>query len=90
MYQLMILVILAMLQFIISAPAERIRRKAPDAAEQARLATDQAMNDAILRLGDIISTDRGFLQLRGLKNDGSYDFVTVPNPLLTVKPGGFR
>jgi hypothetical protein len=85
MYRATLLVTLVLLQGIFAASAERIKRKPPDDAEIARLATDQAMNDGILRKGDIISTDRGFLQLRGLKEDGSYDFAPVPNPLSTTK-----
>jgi hypothetical protein len=85
MYRATLLVALVLSQGIFAASAERIKRKPPDDAELARLATDQAMNDGILRKGDIISTDRGFLQLRGLKEDGSYDFAPVPNPLSTTK-----
>jgi hypothetical protein len=43
------------------------------------------MNDD-LHKGDIISTDHGFLQFRGLKADGSYDFVPIANPLSRSKP----
>jgi hypothetical protein len=43
------------------------------------------VNDGDLRTGDIISTDRGFFQLRGLNVDGSYDLTPVPNPLSQVK-----
>jgi hypothetical protein len=68
-----------------AASAERIKRSPPDEAELARVASDQVMNDGDLRKGDIITTDRGFLQFRGLKADGSYDFVAVPNPFSTDK-----
>jgi hypothetical protein len=92
MYRITFLIIVVLLQSIFAAFAERVKRKPPDDAERARLASDQAMNDGILRKGDIISTDHGFLQLRGLKEDGSYEFSPVPNPLSTVKqaPGNFR
>jgi hypothetical protein len=67
-----------------AASAERIKRSPPDGAELAGVASDQVMNDGDLRKGDIITTDRGFLQFRGLKADGSYDFVAVPNPFSTT------
>jgi hypothetical protein len=92
MSRITFLIAVVLLQPVCDASAERIKRKPPDDAELARLASDEAMNDGILRKGDIISTDRGFLQLRGLKEDGSYDFAPVPNPLSPVKqpPGKFR
>ena len=80
MYRFLFLVMIAMMQFIPPASAERIKRKPPDEATLARLASDQVINDGGLRRGDIISTDRGFFQLRGLKADGSYDFVSIANP----------
>lgn len=43
------------------------------------------MNDSILRKGDVISTDRGFLLFRGYGTDGSPEFVPVPNPLEAAK-----
>jgi hypothetical protein len=91
MYRITFL-IAVVLHLISAVSAERIKRAPPDDAELARIASDQAMNDGDLRKGDIISTQRGFLQLRGLKEDGTYDFAPVPNPLSTVKqaPGNFR
>jgi hypothetical protein len=80
-----ILIAIVLFQSASNGFAERIKRKPPDDAELARLASDQAMNDGILRKGDIIATDRGFLQLRGLKKDGSYDFAPIPNPLPTLR-----
>ena len=68
-----------------AASAERIKRPPPDDTELPRLASDQVMNDD-LRKGDIISTDHGFLQFRGLKADGSSDFVPIANPLSAGKP----
>lgn len=69
--------------FLIStASAERIKRPPPDQSELARQASDEAMNDN-LRKGDIISTDHGFLQMRGVKQDGTFDFAPVANPLLS-------
>jgi hypothetical protein len=65
------------------ASAERIRRAPPRASELERIASEQAMNDGDLRKGDIVATDRGFLQLRGLKEDGSYDFAPIANPFWT-------
>ena len=89
MYRITFLIAVVLLH---SASAERIKREPPDDAELARIASDQAMNHGDLRKGDIISTHRGFLQLRGLKEDGTYDFAPVPNPLSTVRqaPGNFR
>jgi hypothetical protein len=93
MYRITLLIVaVVLLQSVCDASAERIKRKPPGDAELANLASDEAMNDGILRKGDIISTNQGFLELRGLKEDGSYDFVPIPNPLLPVKPppGRFR
>jgi len=43
------------------------------------------MNDGILRKGDVVSTDHGFLLFRGYGADGSPDFVPVRNPLEITK-----
>ena len=44
-----------------------------------------AMNDSILRKGDIVVTDRGFFLFRGFSADGmTADFVEVPNPIAHV------
>jgi hypothetical protein len=50
------------------------------------------MNDGSLRKGDIISTHRGFLQLRGLTEDGIYVFAPIGDPFSTVNqlPGNVR
>jgi hypothetical protein len=85
MYRIALLATIALLQSISAGSAERIKRRPPDDAELARLASDQAMNDD-LHKGDIISTDHGFLQFRGLKADGSYDFVPIANPLSRSNP----
>jgi hypothetical protein len=62
----------------------RIKRKPPSDVEADRIASDMAMNDSLLRKGDIVATDRGFLVFRGLTPDGiSNDFVPVSNPLET-------
>jgi hypothetical protein len=55
-----------------------------DERETARLASEQAINDD-LRVGDIVSTDHGFLRFRGRKQDGLPDFVPIPNPLAVGK-----
>jgi hypothetical protein len=86
MYRILVLAML--LAPILGAMAERTKRKPPDEAERARLASEQVLNDGDLRTGDIISTDRGFLQIRGLNVDGSYDLAPVPNPLSPVKAKG--
>ena len=92
MYRMAFLISLVLLQSISAASAERIKRKPPDDAELARVASDQAMNDGSLRKGDIISTHRGFLQLRGLTEDGIYVFAPIGNPVSTVNqlPGNVR
>jgi hypothetical protein len=60
----------------------RIKRKPPSEAEAERIASDMAMNDSLLRRGDIVATDRGFFIFRGLAADGiANDFVPVPNPI---------
>jgi hypothetical protein len=87
MYRITTLVAILLVS-VLGATAERIKRKPPDEAERARLASEQVVNDGDLRTGDIISTDRGFFQLRGLNADGSYDLTPVPNPLHPVKAKG--
>jgi hypothetical protein len=89
MSRITLLIALALLQSTVAASAERIKRKPPNETESARIASDQAMSDGMLRQGDVVATDRGFFQFRGLAPDGSSDFVAVPNPLSTSK-GGFR
>jgi hypothetical protein len=60
----------------------RIKRKPPSVIEAERIASDMAMNDSLLRKGDIVVTDRGFFIFRGLAPDGiTNDFVPMPNPL---------
>jgi len=59
----------------------RIQWKPSTPAQLARRASEDAMNDGILRMGDVISTDRGFLLFRGYAADGSPDFAPVRNPL---------
>jgi hypothetical protein len=64
----------------------RIKRKPPSAAEAERIASDSAMNDSLLRKGDIVATDRGFFIFRGVASDGiTNDFVPVPNPVSSDK-----
>lgn len=60
----------------------RIKRKPPTAAEIAREAVDLAMNDSLLRKGDIIATDRGFVVFRGIAPDGfTHEFEPVASPM---------
>jgi hypothetical protein len=63
-----------------TAFVERIKRKPATDVEAARLASDQAMSDGVLRVGDVMATDRGFFQFRGYAPDGGSDFSTIPNP----------
>ena len=89
MYRITALFALTLLQLVVSASAERIKRKPPTDTEAARLASDQAMSDGTLHVGDVIATDRGFFQFRGLRPDGSSDFTPVPNPLSSAKKDRF-
>jgi hypothetical protein len=89
MLRIILLIALALLQSAFAASAERIKRKPPSEIEAARIASDQAMSDGMLRQGDIIATDRGFVQFRGLAPNGGFDFVPVPNPLTTSKRDAF-
>ena len=64
----------------------RIKKKSPTESEAARIASDMAMNNSLLRQGDIVVTDRGFMVFRGLAADGiNNDFVPIPNPLPTTR-----
>jgi hypothetical protein len=85
MSRITLLIAFALLQFTLSASAERIKRKPPTEIEAARIASDQAMSDGTLHKGDVVATDRGFFQFRGLASDGSPDFLPVPNPLSPSK-----
>jgi len=62
--------------------AVRIKRKPPSAAEADRIAAEMAMNDSLLRKGDIVATDRGFLMFRGVAADGyTYEFEPIKSPI---------
>ena len=59
----------------------RIKPKPPTSAEAERQAAEMAMNDSLLRKGDIVATDRGFVVFRGLAADGiTYQFEPVQDP----------
>jgi hypothetical protein len=81
---------LALLMLVVASNAfcqdhGRIRKRSPTEFEAARIASDMAMNDSLLRKGDVVVTDRGFLIFRGLAADGiNNDFVPIPNPLPTA------
>lgn len=85
MYKITLLVLAGLLLSPATASAERIKRKPPTENEEARIASEQAMNDGGLRPGDIVATDRGFLQFRGFAADGSSQFQPVPNPTASSK-----
>jgi hypothetical protein len=85
MYRITIVATAVLVGNVLDAAAGRIRQKPPDEVQRASIASEQARNDGDLRKGDIISTDRGFFQLRGLTVDGSYDFAPIPNPLFKEK-----
>jgi hypothetical protein len=73
------------------AGESRIERKPPTPVEADREASDMAMNDSLLRKGDIVSTDRGFLVFLGSAPDGiGNDFAPTPNPLSTPGKRGAR
>src|SRR5260370_5285450 len=84
------LLVLSFLQPAFSASAEehngRIKKRPPGIIEAERIASDMAMNDSLLRKGDVIATDRGFLVFRGLAPDGiTNDFESIPNPVPSPK-----
>jgi hypothetical protein len=78
-----------MVAFLLLPPLEagaaehgRVKWKGSTQAEADRRAAELAMTDSILRNGDIVVTDRGFLLFRGFLADGETgDFVPVPNPM---------
>jgi hypothetical protein len=82
MVRIIVLISFVLLQLASTVSAERIKRKPPTEIEAARIASDQAMSDGMLQIGDVIVTDRGFYQFRGLAPDGSSEFLAIPNPLL--------
>lgn len=59
----------------------RIKRKPPTPAQAARIASDMAMNDGLLRKGDIVVTDHGFFVFQGTVDGASNAFTAIPNPL---------
>jgi hypothetical protein len=67
----------------------RVKWRRPTQAEADRKASESAMADSILRIGDIVVTDRGFFMFRGFLAGGETgDFVPVPNPLSGAKKSG--
>jgi hypothetical protein len=60
----------------------QIKNPRPTEVEADRIASDMAINDGLLRKGDIVVTYRGFFVFRGLAPDGyTYEFSPVPNPI---------
>jgi hypothetical protein len=88
MRRLFLFTAIFVVQLTLTASAERIKRKPPNEKEVARIASEQALNDGNLQKGDIVSTDRGFFEFRGVAQDGSFDFVPIPNPLSPKKKDG--
>jgi hypothetical protein len=80
-----LLVAFALLLSACAASAERIKRKPPTDIEASRIASDQAMRDGMLRMADVVATDRGFFQFRGLAPDGSSDFLAIPKSVITIQ-----
>jgi hypothetical protein len=64
-----LLLVLAMVLFAATAFAEenspRIKRKPSTPAEAEQIASDLALNDSLLRKGDVVVTNRGFFAFRG-------------------------
>jgi hypothetical protein len=48
-----------------SVAAERIKKNHATPVEAERMASDMAMNDNLLRKGDIVATDRAFYSIAG-------------------------
>jgi len=70
----------------VASETGRIKRAPPDAAEIERIASETAMNDSLLRKGDIVATHRGFFVFRGLGPDGyTFEFSPVPGPVSAGK-----
>jgi hypothetical protein len=70
------------------ARAERILKGPPTQADKDRILSEQALEDD-LRPGDVVSTDRGFLEFRGLNGDGKAIFKPAPHPFGGAT-GGYR
>jgi hypothetical protein len=87
--ELVSLIVACLLLSPLAAAAQehgRIKWKRPTPAEADRIASESAINDSVLRKGDIVVTDRGFLMFRGFLADGTTgDFVPVPNPMSNAK-----
>lgn len=87
------LISLVLLAAVCNNPTEardRIRAAPPTPAEEARLASEMAMNDGLLQKGDIVVTDRGFFLFQGVGEDGyTNEFVPIENPL-SSNAAGFR
>ena len=66
---------------LVGSESGRIKRKLPTPAEAEQQAIDMAKSDSLLRKGEIVATDRGFIVFRGLSEDGvTNDFAPVQNP----------
>jgi hypothetical protein len=89
--KLLAFLLVALILLPATAEAEehgRIKWRRPTPAEADRVASESAVNDSILRKGDIVVTDHGFLMFRGFLADGTTaDFVPIQNPMST---GGKR
>src|SRR5947209_1817990 len=76
---------------VVSAETGRVKRPPPDVSELELIASETAMNDGLLRKGDIVVTDRGFFVFLGPAPDGvTNEFARVPDPALQANQPGNR
>src|SRR5689334_18686642 len=85
MTRLVLLILLVVVTTAWPMFAQRIKRKPASEVGAAHIAAQQAMNDPLLREGDIVVTDKGFLRLEGTAADGSNIFLPIANPLLSYR-----
>ena len=80
-FPILMLASVLVLNAVSAQDSPRIKRKSPTPEEVERIASDMAMNDSLLRKGDIVVTDRGFFVFRGVAQYGTTnEFARVPDP----------